>query len=375
MATVKQLDDITECPICTEVYTDPRVLPCVHTYCLKCIKAWSDKQPGDELACPLCKKVCTLPSNGVEDLPKNFFVTNFLQMKKLSSAKSKTSGCEACSGAEGTKVKVATVYCVVCQQKLCRACKEEHKKFKVTRQHKIVEFGRDALSLKLPLSRCEKHTDKYLEIYCFDCKLGICMMCYINAHNKHKCSDVNEIAAEFQERMTIDVDKITAGVDKCREMTTRIEKEKSDFIEKVTKAGLEVTEKAEQLKQMIDVHKEKLMSELSSMKRKRMKEIESLHEKIKRQLLSMESYKKDVDEVRQKGTACDIAKAASDLQDRADELLKFDVTERTLDDLGHADVTFSSSNFVTDNANKTLGKLRFSSSKTGKIKVQNFCIF
>ena len=57
MATARQLDDITECPICTEVYTDPRVLPCVHTYCLKCIEKYSeDKQPGDELACPLCRK-------------------------------------------------------------------------------------------------------------------------------------------------------------------------------------------------------------------------------------------------------------------------------------------------------------------------------
>ena len=57
MATAKQLDDITECPICTEVYTDPRSLPCVHTYCLKCLKTISkDKPPGDEVACPLCRK-------------------------------------------------------------------------------------------------------------------------------------------------------------------------------------------------------------------------------------------------------------------------------------------------------------------------------
>jgi len=371
---VKQLDDITECPICTEVYTDPRVLPCVHTYCLKCIEAWSEKQPGDKLACPLCGNEFILPSNGVEDLPKNFFVSNFLQVKKLTSVESRTSGCEACGGDEATEVKVATVYCVECQQKLCEACEEYHKKFKVTSRHKIVELGSEALPLTLLLSTCDKHVDKYLEIYCFDCKLAICMMCYINAHYKHKCSDMNETAAEFRERMTNDVDKIAACVDKRREMITMIESQKSDFNEKLTKAGVEISEKAEQLKQMIDDHKEKLMSELSVMKQKRMKEIESLREEIERQLLSMETYKKYVDEVRQKGTACDIARAASDLHNRADELLKFDVIERTLNDLGHADVMFSSSNFVTDDANKTLGQLRFSSSRTGKIKVLNFCI-
>ena len=50
-----------------------------------------------------------------------------------------------------------------------------------------------------------------------------------------------------------------------------------------------------------------------------------------------------MDEVRQKGTACDSAiRAASGLHDRADELLTFDVIERTLAELGHADVTFTS---------------------------------
>jgi len=361
MATAKQLDDITECPICTEVYTDPRVLPCVHTYCLKCIREWSkDKHPGDEtLACPLCRKEFTLPSNGVEDLPKNVFVANILQMKPLSSVESKTSGCEACFGSgEATEMKVATIYCVECQQKLCHDCEEDHKKFRVTSRHKIVELGSESLSLKLPLSTCEKHVDKYLEIYCFDCKLVICMMCYINTHSKHKCSDVNEIAGEFQEQMASDVSKITDGVGQCREMLKKIEKIENDFTEQISKAEMEISDKAEQLKRMIDEHKAKLMEELSSMKQKRMKEIESLREEIERQLLSMESYGKYVDEVRQKGSACDIARSARVLHDRADELLKFGDIGRTLDNLSHSDVTFTSSNFVVDDVNKTLGQLR-----------------
>ena len=115
MATAKQLDTLTECSICTETYTDPRVLPCVHTYCLECIREWSkDKQPGDQLACPLCRKEFTLPENGVEDLPKNFFVTNLLQMKELSSGEGNTSVCDACSSDGATEMKTATVYCLEC---------------------------------------------------------------------------------------------------------------------------------------------------------------------------------------------------------------------------------------------------------------------
>ena len=81
----------------------------------------------------------------------------------------------------------------------------------------------------------------------------------------------------------------------------------------------------------------------------------------------MESYKKYVDEMRQKGTACDIARAASGLHNRADELLILDVTERTLAELGHVDVTFTSSNYVIDDVNETLGQLHLSSAKGGKL--------
>jgi len=326
MATAELLDDLTECPICTEVYTDPRSLPCVHTYCLKCLETYSkDKQPGDELACPLCRKEFTLPSNGVRDLPKNFFVGKFLQMKELSSVESKTSPCEACSGDEesGPEVQnVASVYCVECKMNLCQKCERGHKAIKLTRLHKLVRIGDKtsvALYQSMPPSYCDRHQDKCIEIYCFECKMAICMMCYIDSHKKHDCSDINTVEDDFRKQMTSDVDNIAAGVEKCREMLKALGEEKNDFSEEIAKQGKEISEKAEQLKQMIDSHKEKLMNELSSMKQKRMKEIESLREEIERLLMSLESYKKYVDEVRQKGTACDIARAASGLHDRADE--------------------------------------------------------
>jgi len=376
MATAKQsiMANVTECSICTEVYTDPRVLPCVHTYCLKCIEAWSkDKQPGDKLACPLCRKEFTLSSNGVGDLPKNFLVANLLQVKELSIVESKTSPCEACSGDEESESEVrnvASVYCVECQMKICHTCERAHKAFKSTRSHKLAEIGDkiiNTLYQSMPLSYCDQHKDENLKIYCFECKMVVCMMCYIELHNAHKCSDINKAEDDFRKQMMSDFDSIAAGIEKCREMLESLKMEKNDFTEQVTKTGIEISEKAEQLKQMIDVHEEKLMNELSLMKQKRMKEIESLRDELERQLLSMETYKKYVDEVRQKGTACDVARAASGLHDRADELLMFGAMDHTLADLGHADVTFTSCNYVIDDVSKTLGQLCLNTVKGGEI--------
>jgi len=218
MATAQHLDDITECPICTEVYTDPRVLPCVHTFCLKCIREWSkDKHPVDQLACPLCRKEFAVPGSGVEDLPKNFFVTNFLQMKELTSVESKTGGCEACSGDGATEVKVATVYCVECQQKLCRACQDYHKKLKTTAGHNMIDLGDEVnietLSNALSSSSCSKHKEDYLRVYCMECKVAICMICYMESHSSHICSELGTVADDFREQMRRDVENISASVD------------------------------------------------------------------------------------------------------------------------------------------------------------------
>jgi len=382
MATAKQLDELAECPICTDVYTDPRVLPCVHTFCLKCIRKYIEEKESneEEPVCPMCRTKFTLPSNGVGVLPKNFFVNNFLQMKELSrSVETKETPCEACGGGDGNESEiqnVASVYCVVCQMKLCQICERSHKAVKATRSHKLLKIGdqisAETLLQSVPPSYCKQHEDKSIEIYCFECKSAICIMCYVELHNGHQCSDVNKVGDDFRKQMGGDVEQVTTGVEKCKGMLQNLEKEKNEFIEKVAKTEREIGEKAAQLKRMIDRHEEQLMSELSSIKQKRMKEIESLREEVERRMVSMESYSKYVDELRQKGTACDVASAASGLHDRAEELLKFDVIERSLADLGHYMVTFTSSNYVIDDVSRTLGRVRLAVARERKCRSSAF---
>ena len=322
-----------------------------------------------------------MPRNGVSDLPKNFFVSKFLLMKELSSEESKTSPCEACSGDEESESEVqnvASVYCVECQMKLCQICERGHKAIKLTRLHKLVQIG-DKISVEslyqsMPPSYCDQHEDESLKIYCFDCKMAICMMCYIELHNTHKCSNINKVENAFRKQIESCVDSISNGVEKCGEMLESLQNEKNDFAEQIARKGKQVCAMSEQLRKIIEDNRERLMNELSSMKQKRMEEIESLREEIERQLRSMKSYKKYLEEVRQKGTACDIARTSNGLHDRADELLKFDVIERTLADLGHHDVTFTSSPYyVKDDVSKILEQVCLYAVKGGESNIF-YCI-
>jgi len=82
--------ELTECSICAEEFTDPRVLPCQHTFCLNCLMNCArDRQPRDRMRCPLCRKEFTIPDDGFSGIQKNF------NMEKLVSASRPSAGEEA----------------------------------------------------------------------------------------------------------------------------------------------------------------------------------------------------------------------------------------------------------------------------------------
>ena len=53
----KNFEENFECPICMEIFVDPRVLSCLHSYCKQCAQRLV-KQEGDRhvISCPNCRK-------------------------------------------------------------------------------------------------------------------------------------------------------------------------------------------------------------------------------------------------------------------------------------------------------------------------------
>ena len=77
----RKMQNTRECSICLGPFKKPKGLPCIHTFCLKCLEDYGKgsehkpaRQPGDEMACPECRQTFTIPVGGFEKLPGNFFV-------------------------------------------------------------------------------------------------------------------------------------------------------------------------------------------------------------------------------------------------------------------------------------------------------------
>jgi len=349
----RRLENVTECAICVGDLTDARVLPCVHTFCLGCIEKWSrSKEAGEKVSCPICREEFEIPEKGTKALPKNGFVEKLLQAKKLSATLSQDDVvCDVCCDdkkkSQKKAAKEASVYCFDCRRNMCEKCCGHHQKFRLNPgAHKLIELNSemnvDELLLKFPENVCDKHADECTKIYCFDCKEAICMMCYIGSHNSHRCSDIKEVAENLEKQMSSGAEKLADKVAECQAVLKNIEKNETIFCNTVPEIEKLIRERAEELKQLIEAHKQSLLEQLSVSKDKQLKQTANVREEIERRQIVVENFIRYSNEVKAKGTACDITRLAGKLNARSEELLKFNLDADLTTDYNVTEVIFTS---------------------------------
>ena len=137
----------TICQLCSKPYTDPRILPCLQSFCGQClhieIERSGDKQ---KIECPTCQRSITIPEGGVNAVPRNlhlgFKVEVAGYMSKIGSGGEKS--CDACiDGDKGP----AVVFCCTCGQFFCEFCHEYHKRNKILRHHQMIGLNQESVRL------------------------------------------------------------------------------------------------------------------------------------------------------------------------------------------------------------------------------------
>ncbi|KAA8491812.1 RING finger protein nhl-1 [Porphyridium purpureum] len=65
---VDTLESELTCGICLDQLSDPRFLPCLHSFCYECVCALASSS-GPKVVCPECRNESDLPISGVQSLP------------------------------------------------------------------------------------------------------------------------------------------------------------------------------------------------------------------------------------------------------------------------------------------------------------------
>ena len=162
---LSKLDSQLTCAICLDRYTEPRTLPCLHSYCKECI----DQLPkvGYErrhvVKCPSCREPTRLGERGASALPAAFHINNLLEIDALLK-----------------KVSVSDV---------------------------------------VPL--CHAHNDRPKDLYCETCETHVCFKCSTDSHHKHQCDRPEYLFTKHQQQIQACLQPLKQQIHEVEQTLTR----------------------------------------------------------------------------------------------------------------------------------------------------------
>lgn len=329
-SVVQEMDDITRCCVCTELFSSPKVLPCLHTFCLVCLEKYvKGAATGENETCPLCRREFVIPEGGIARLPDNYFIEKLVAVRKVSCGQEIM--CDLCADGneEADASRVAKWHCANCGDNLCGICCKAHQKSRLSRAHQVVEIG-DQQTVRSRPSFCGQHSDKQVELYCDDCEKVICLKCCLIEHKTHTTHDIDEVADGHRHQLQSKVDDVRETLAKCRQESETTEIEKTKFVDCVSKSRHAITEYKNELVECVELQTIDLLQQLNNIYTKTVKDIETNAEEINRQQVMFESFTRYCQEVIDKATPSDILRFSDDLHARAKELNNVTLSEASI---------------------------------------------
>jgi B-box zinc finger/zinc finger of C3HC4-type, RING len=325
----KYVDELTTCSICLDFFVDPRSLPCLHTFCLKCIQAHcKGKCPGDDADCPICRSTFTIPNNGVEEVRSNFLIKGLADVQIAANKPADIVSCDGCSENgenSASSMSPASMYCIGCGQKLCERCSKPHQRIP-DGTHKVVALASEVRKelLKPQGAFCRQHTTKRLQLYCISCKQNICLTCLVSEHRKHDCEDINEIYREYRLTIEHDLQQVSYLETNVLQLTGKTDSAFKQFVGDVQDVENTIQTNAREMKDQIDKVVDELLKELAGIKTASSKDISETKDRLQFQLASLQSFTRYCEELLNSGKPCDITHGYNDIHTRASELIKQD---------------------------------------------------
>jgi len=254
---VKRAQASLTCPVCYQLYKNPKYLPCYHSYCERCLEKM---QLRSKIICPDCRMEAKVPSGGVKKFATNFFINRLVDdliLKKKVPGKEEVK-CDSCDDGH-----FVVMFCSDCNLFLCQTCSNKHQHTKRCQGHNLLPLltelkpSKDAtvIQAKEEIPICKEH-DYELKHYCETCDVLVCMYCIMKDHSGHSHDSTKAIAGKLK--------KATASIEEMVHDLTITR-------DKINKMRKEIKLQGEEVNKRIDQHYDRLINDLL-MQRDRLKQ-------------------------------------------------------------------------------------------------------
>ncbi|XP_061590902.1 E3 ubiquitin-protein ligase TRIM35-like [Cololabis saira] len=133
------LENNLSCPVCQDIFKDPVVLSCSHSFCRACIQRWWVQQKTRQ--CPYCKK-----SSSKSEPPRNLALKNLCEAFLQEEAQRAAAGPEHMCSLHGEKLKI---FCLDHQELVCLVCRDS----RTHRDHQFSPIDEAAQDLRQELQK------------------------------------------------------------------------------------------------------------------------------------------------------------------------------------------------------------------------------
>ena len=265
------LHDELSCSVCMCTFTDPKQLPCLHSFCLHCLNG-IQRTSGvrGKITCPECRRQFEIPESGnPTELPTNFRINSLLDVlaiKECSTANVKCGNCD--------KRSAQTLYCFQCCSFWCEECILGHNIIRTNKEHKTLalkDFQEQDFEavLKRPAFCQKKHHEKEeLKFFCKSCKVAICNTCAVTLHEGHGKMPLQEATDACKIHIN---SMITSLKDKMEEKRRAIEQFNQKSMEvqaKVADVKCQVQTNVDQMIAIIEARKQDVFDALDDQAKK-----------------------------------------------------------------------------------------------------------
>ncbi|XP_073234794.1 E3 ubiquitin-protein ligase TRIM71-like [Porites lutea] len=306
---LNNLHEEVSCSVCMCKYTDPKQLPCLHSFCLHCLNGIQRTNGRrDKIACPECRQEFNVPDNGnLAALPTNFRINSLLDVLAIRECNTTRVKCGNCD--ERTK---QSHYCFQCCAFWCEECIGPHNRIKANKDHyalALEDFQDQDFEniLKRPeFCAMPGHEKKEIEFFCNICKVAICNACALTNHDGHGKILLEQAANERKLRVKSAIESQRKRAQTKRSKITTLDKSLSEVQEQAARVKRNVQEYADSIIAAIEAKKLEIFDDVERRTNASLQEIENQKKQIEEQVKRHESETENTETLLKRSTSAQL---------------------------------------------------------------------
>ena len=294
------LREEVSCPVCSDLFKDPRQLPCLHSFCLHCLKHWHQTSGGQNaFRCPKCQALSRVPASGdLKDLPTSFYLNGMIDVLAIKECNTTQVTCGNCD-----KKSSEASYCFQCCIFYCEQCLIGHNMMRNNKDHRVLavkEFQdkdyEDVLKRPVFCSK-QEHQKEQLKYVCKECETAVCQTCVTLDHGGHTLKLIGEEAQAQKVEMTALMQEQRQNLQAYMNLVTELDKEHAKLLEQSENVKRNVNRFTDNLIQTIKAKRQNILAAVENETRKSGESVARTKTEIQQKITLIESSLEKADKL------------------------------------------------------------------------------